>query len=383
MVAPLDDTPVRSSNRPARDAQAIGFRFRGCALVGGLLTMSACDAPAVSWVDDAAIITTDPSPLTHPPVVVIDSTLRDSAPMAETLLVQDLLREATAATLLAPRVLSMAAATSPSSAQPPSVASMPSTATMTTAPPVTTATNSSTALPSAAGASAGSLGTDDAPSDSLRCGRSLRVALARGRGRVAVWWSRRTRGRVALLAAWRDTMPAIARLGAWRGPIVVDSLDQGPGDAQAESRGATACSRAAPSVVVDDTYGYVHVGYAITGPEGPGVFYAHQMDPRAAFEVPQAIVYGERLGAVRVAASGDVVAVAYDDPNGGERPRIGLAVSRTAGHVFEDRLIASSAIANARDPYVALRGRAIVVGWSEFPVGGGAPTFLVRRATVR
>jgi hypothetical protein len=186
-----------------------------------------------------------------------------------------------------------------------------------------------------------------------------------------------------LLAAWRDTLASESRLGAWRGPIVVDSLDQGPGDAQAGMRGAAGCARVAPSVVVDDAHGYVHVGYALTGPEGPGVFYAHQMDPRASFEAPQAIVYGERLGAVRVAASGDVVAVVYDDPNGGERPRIGLAVSRTSGHLFEDRLIASSKIANARDPYVAVRGQAIVVGWSEFPNVGGEALFRVRRAVVQ
>jgi hypothetical protein len=231
------------------------------------------------------------------------------------------------------------------------------------------------------------LGTDDAPRDSLRCGRSLRVALAARRGRVAVWWTRREKGRVRLVAAWRDTVAAVgaspARLGAWRGPIVIDTLDQGPEDAQADLRGAVGCARAAPSIVVDDAHGYVHVGYALTGPEGPGVFYAHQMDPRAGFEVPQAIVYGERLGAVRVSARGDVVAVAYDDPNGGERPRVGLAVSLTSGHTFADRIIASSAIANARDPHVVTSGRAIVVGWSESPTGGGEPVFRVRRAVVK
>ena len=101
-----------------------------------------------------------------------------------------------------------------------------------------------------------------------------------------------------LVAAWRDrwVRPAadsgaggVSGAGdggaatAWRGPIVVDSLDQGPGDAQAADRGAYGCARPAPSVVVDTTHGYVHVAYALTGPEGPGVFYAHQMDPRALF----------------------------------------------------------------------------------------------------
>lgn len=335
--------------------------FSSPLLAALLLLASACEAPAVSWVDDAAVATADPSPLTHPPVVAIDSTMRESAPTASLLQLQDLLRETSAQGLLVPRL-----------------DAMPESRLRAEAQPVTPMTMAMSAPPAAL-----SLGDGDMPVDSLRCARSLREALAPMHGRVAVWWSRRERGRVMLLAAWRDTLVAESRLGAWRGPIVVDSLDQGPGDAQASLRGSAGCSRPAPSVVVDDTHGYVHVGYALTGPEGPGVFYAHQMDPRAGFETPQAIVYGERLGAVRVAASGDVVVLAYDDPNGGERPRIGLAVSRTSGHVFEDRIIASSKIANASDPYVALRGRAIVVGWSEVPTGGGDAGFRVRRAVVK
>ncbi len=321
----------------------------------------ACEKAAVRWLDETPVATTDPSPYTHPPFVTIDSTMRDTSPTADALLVQDLLRETTALALLVPRVVAMSEAQQRAEAPvvPPAPMQM-------TAP-----------------APSQSMGESDAPADSLRCARSLRVALAPGRGRVAVWWSRRDRGRVLLLAAWRDTLGAESRLGEWRGPIVVDSLDQGPMDAQASLRGAAGCARVAPSVVVDDAHGYVHVAYALTGPEGPGVFYSHQMDPRASFETPQAIVYGEQLGAVRVAATDDVVAVVYDDPNGGERPRIGLAVSRTSGHLFEDRIIASSAIARARDPFVAVRGKAIVVGWSEFPKGGGEALWRVRRAVVR
>jgi hypothetical protein len=334
-------------------------------------SFAACEAPAVRWIDEVAMATSEPSPLTHPPLVTIDSTMRDTSATADRLLVDDLVRETTALTLLAPRLLAMPESRDAVNRDtPPGIA----TSGMNMAGMQMPLTDST-------------LGNDDAPRDSLRCARSLRTALARGRGRVAVWWTRRERGRVRLVAAWRDTIAASgekpARLGAWRGPIVVDTLDQGPEDAQAELRGATGCAREAPSVVVDDVHGYVHVGYALTGPEGPGVFYAHQMDPHAGFEVPQAIVYGERLGAVRVAARGDVVAVAYDDPNGGERPRVGLAVSATSGHIFADRIIASSAIANARDPYVVTAGRAIAVGWSEFPTGGGEPVFRVRRAVVK
>ncbi len=163
---------------------------------------------------------------------------------------------------------------------------------------------------------------------------------------------------------------------------MVDSLDQGPGDAQAAERGAYGCARPAPSVAVDKKYGYVHVAYALTGPEGPGVFYAHQMDPRSQFEPPVAIIYGERIGDARVAVDGDVVAVAYEDPNSGlGRRKIGLAVSRTSGHLFEDRLTASGGISNARDPHVIVRGRAVVVGWSE-TAAGADPVFRLRRARV-
>ncbi len=336
-------------------------RTRTALLCAAVALLSACESSAVSWADERAVVTSAQSPLMNPPVVVIDSTLRDGTPMAELLLVQDLLRDANGLALLAPTLMAMPDARLESQAVP----GMPGQMVMTAPAPSQV------------------LGEGDAPVDSVRCARSLRMALVPGRGRVAVWWSRRDRGRVLLEAAWRDTLASEGRLGAWRGPIVVDSVDQGPGDAQAALRGAAGCAREAPSVAVDDAHGYVHVAYALAGPEGPGVFYAHQMDPRASFESPQAIVYGERLGAVRVAASGDIVAVAYDDPNGGERPRIGLAVSRTSGHLFEDRLIASSAIVRARDPYLAVRGRAIVVGWSEIPNGGGRPQFLLRRAVVR
>jgi hypothetical protein len=220
------------------------------------------------------------------------------------------------------------------------------------------------------------------------------VAEAGARGAVAVWWHRADGGRVHLAAAWRDGVAAPAEAamaeaamgdtsgrGAWRGPILIDTLDQGPGDAQAADRGAHGCARPAPSVAVDRTNGYVHVAYALTGPEGPGVFYAHQMDPRSAFEPPVAIIYGERLGVARLAVDGDAVAVVYEDPNSGAgRRRIGLAVSRTAGHLFENRLTASSATADARDPHVVVRGRAVVVGWSEIADGTADPVFRQRRA---
>ena len=46
-------------------------------------------------------------------------------------------------------------------------------------------------------------------------------------------------------------------------------------------------------------------------------------------------------------------------------------------------MIASGTTVVARDPYVAVRGRAIVEGWSELPVSGGEPVFKLRRAHTR
>lgn len=335
----------------------IGARFvlPAAAMVSGLV---ACETPAAHWLDTAPVATTMPSPLQHPPFVPYDSALADSTAAAAFLLTQDQLREAGAVTLLSGALDSLAESTALLSA----TAAMPA---MQMAPAPTT-----------------SLGDGDVPLDAARCARSLRLAVAPGRGRVAVWWTRVNGGRVHLAAAWRDTMAAEQRLGAWRGPIMVDTLDQGPRDAQASERGAYGCARPAPSLAVDSLNGYVHVAYALTGPEGPGVFYAHQMDPRAAFEPPVAVLYGERLGEARVASHGELVAVAYEDPNSRSRVITAVAISRTAGHLFEERLTASGGT-TARDPHVAVRGKAVVVGWSDFAAVDAEPVFKIRRAVVK
>ena len=221
------------------------------------------------------------------------------------------------------------------------------------------------------------LGVGPAPDDTLRCARSLRLE-ATSRGDVAVWWSRRVGQRVHLLAAWRYPGDS-----AWRGPIPVDTLDQGSTDARDVPEGIpVGCDRPPPGLAVDAENGFVHVAYALVGPEGPGFFYAHQMDPRGLFEPPQPIVYGERLGPARVASDGNVVAVAYEDPNSGTRRRIALAISRTAGHLWEGRHLVSSGLNLASDPFVVVRASGLVIGWYEAPPTGGASTFQSRRATI-
>ena len=129
-------------------------------------------------------------------------------------------------------------------------------------------------------------------------------------------------------------------------------------------RGRSGCRRPAPSVAADEAKGYVHVSYSMVGPGAPGVFFAHSMPEPLLFHAPVPIVYGEHPGRTSVAASGDVVAVAYEDPNGIE-PRIGLALSRTLGHTFDHRVRVSTGAGAALEPRVALASGVVVVAWRQ------------------
>lgn len=339
--------------------QSLVLPVVACTLVG-------CAQPPVAWVDRTDLPDRHPSPLVFPSYSPFDTTLRDTTGAARFAQTQDWLREAGAQSLMA-RVL-----TAMPEAREPLVGAAPGMSMM--------------AMVRAVAPGSGDLGVAEMPADPARCTRTLREVDAPGRGRVAVWWTRRSGGRVALVAAWQmGAQGGADSLASWRGPITIDTLDQGAGDANAGERGAVGCDRPAPGLAVDSANGYVHVAYALNAPEGPGVFYAHQMDPRSAFEPPVPIVYGDRrLGAARVATSGNVVAVAYEDPNAPlHRGRIGLAISRTSGHTFESRVDASP-LGRAVDPYVAVQGRATVVGWTELDssVTPGS-AFHMRRGIVR
>jgi hypothetical protein len=355
------------------------------AAVAALALLTGCEQPRLAWVDARPERTAMPSPLAHPPFTPYDSTLAADSPLSAFLITEDRLREAGAASMLDSISALMAEATDPltstarvaTEAMTPSAPAAPDSRIASAMPGMDhrpTVTNSTSALMA--------LGAGEQPDDPARCARSLRLVQAHGFGTLAVWWTRAAAGRVHLVAAWHDARSGAAR-GAWRGPIPVDTLDQGAGDAQAADRGSHGCARPAPSVTWDPRTAFVHVAYAVRGPEGPGVFYAHQMDPRAAFEAPVAVLYGELLGAVRVAADGDVVAVAYEDPNTRGRTRVGVAVSRTAGHSFEEqRFIASDDGSEARDPYVSVTGRGVVVGWSDVASPSAEPPFAIRRLRV-
>jgi hypothetical protein len=192
-------------------------------------------------------------------------------------------------------------------------------------------------------------------------------------GVVAVWWAVRPDSTALLLSARGTRDPR--RVPPWAvewGPVVaIDTLD----------RGAHGCARPAPAIALEPRTGYVHVGYAMDAPEGTGVFFAHSMDAGRMWHSPVSIVYGPRLAATAIAARGDTVAVAYEDPNSADPPQVALALSVTAGHLFEHKSIPVSAGAYAAtSPEVALEpSGGVVVGWRERRPDG--PVAMRRRAT--
>jgi hypothetical protein len=164
-------------------------------------------------------------------------------------------------------------------------------------------------------------------------------------------------------AAWFNSHPdstaelVVARLqpAGWAKPVIADSTDDG-------TRG---CGRPAPSIAIDPMNGYVHLAYFIEPRGGGGVFFAHSMDSGATFHAPVPIVYGKNPSRTSVASHGDRVVVAYEDPNSNQ-PLIGLALSRTTGHIFEDRVVATSNSGRALQPVVRVGEDSVRLWWSEY-----------------
>ena len=212
------------------------------------------------------------------------------------------------------------------------------------------------------------LATRVPPPDPGVCPGSL--VLSRAGGRLyAAWWRVRPDSGALLLAAHTENAG-----GSWSAPAPVDTTDQS----------VSGCNRSPPAIAADSASGYVHVVFALLGREGPGLFYAHSMDAGATFHEAVPIFYGDRLGRSSVAADGDLVAVAFEDPNS-RTPRIGLALSRTMGHIFEERLLPiSDDHGVATHPQTAVRGRRIAVAWHRRAPSDSAPAVLaVRTGVVR
>jgi len=182
------------------------------------------------------------------------------------------------------------------------------------------------------------------PAFARQCAASVRIARDTTGPWYAAWWAVRA-------DSTADVVVSHSADGrSWDEPRRVDSLDVG----------ATGCRRPAPSIVVDGEN--IHVTYAMAAREGPGIFASHSMDRGMTFHSPVPIVYGERPGLAAVAAHGNTVAVAYEDPNSNPR-RIAVALSRTLGHLFEDRELVSPPTGAAGNPGVAVGDGVLVITW--------------------
>lgn len=184
--------------------------------------------------------------------------------------------------------------------------------------------------------------------DASMCPVSTRVASAGG-FTYAAWWHVNPDSSSLLLVA-RATGN-----GAWGKPVVADSTDH-------STRG---CGRPAPAIAADSSSGYVHVAYFLEPSAGPGIFFAHSMDSGATFHAPVPIVFGRTPARVSVAANGDKVTVAYEDPNA-QQPLIGIALSKTMGHIFEARMQATPDNGRAMQPIVRIDRDSLRLWWSEY-----------------
>jgi hypothetical protein len=178
------------------------------------------------------------------------------------------------------------------------------------------------------------------------CIRSIRTA-GTGSDLFRVWWASRENSSVVL-----STQHSGDRGATWQAPVVVEPRD----------RGRRGCDRPAPGVFYDSVSGYLDLVYFIEGSEGNGVFFAHSMDKGKMFHAPVAVVYGNVPSAASVAGIGDSVVVVFEDPNS-TTPRIGIALSRTAAHIFEQRGQVTPDDVLAVAPWVALDQGKITVWW--------------------
>lgn len=180
----------------------------------------------------------------------------------------------------------------------------------------------------------------------LPCIRSIRVAGAAS-ALFRTWWASRLDSSVLL------SMQHSGDRGAtWDAPVVVEARD----------RGRRACDRPAPGIFYDPASGYLHLVYFIEATDGAGVFFAHSMDKGKMFHAPVPVVYGNAPSDAAVAGIGDSVVVVFEDPNA-TTERIGIALSGSAGHIFEQRGQVTPDDVRAVAPWVALQHGKVTVWW--------------------
>jgi len=204
------------------------------------------------------------------------------------------------------------------------------------------------------------------PAEPAACVASRRAVLTPSGEAYASWFAIRADSSVLLRVARSDDGGT-----TWNAAVTADTTDVG----------TTGCSRPAPFLAADSLNGYIHLAYHLVAREGAGLFFTHSMERGALFHEPVPIVYGDRPSSAAVASRGDTVIVVYEDPNS-RLPRLGLAVSRTQGHIFEARTPASDENGEARLPRVAVLGGRIAVVWTASQRGGGWPSTVVRQGTL-
>jgi hypothetical protein len=138
----------------------------------------------------------------------------------------------------------------------------------------------------------------------------------------------------------------------WDSATVVDSRDAG-------RRG---CRRPASGITYDAASGYVYLVYFVEASDGGGVFFAHSMDKGGMFHSPVPVVYGNVPAMASVAGHGDSVVVVFEDPNS-TTPRIGIVLSHTTGHLFDQRGQVTPDEVSGVSPWVALDHQRITVWW--------------------
>lgn len=178
------------------------------------------------------------------------------------------------------------------------------------------------------------------------CIRSIRTAGTRP-DLFRVWWASRSDSSVVL------SMQHSPDAGSTWDPVV---------EVESRDKGRRACDRPPPGIFYDPLSSYLHLVYFIEGSDGAGVFFAHSMDEGKLFHAPVAVVYGNAPSVASVAANGDSVVVVFEDPNA-TTPRIGMALSRSAGHIFEQRGQVTPDDVQAVAPWVALDHGRITVWW--------------------
>ncbi|HJR66039.1 MAG TPA: sialidase family protein [Gemmatimonadaceae bacterium] len=196
------------------------------------------------------------------------------------------------------------------------------------------------------------------------CATSVVAARARGEEWYAAWFLARFDSSVVLMVT-----RSVDGGSTWSTPVVADGRD----------RGRRGCSRPRPALTADAASAYVHAAYFIEPIEGAGVWYTHSMEQGTIWHQTIGVLYGDEPVTASIASAGETVLVAYEHPGSGGS-RLGVAISRQAGHTFAERLRVVRVSGAAREPRIALRDGRVALAWLEQPrsTGGATPAARAR-----